>query len=460
MATPARLAGVGVFVLGGLVLFALGLFMIGDRQMAFARKFTVYTEFTKITGLQPGAVVRILGAKAGSISQILPPATPSEKFRVRLEIAESLHALVRTDSIATIETEGLVGGSYLGIGSGTDAAPPVGPDATIGSKEPFEISDLMQQMGDTITKVNQTIDEMKGDVSNAVVAVADTMGNANALITDVSDDVKKMAASGARISDDASHISAGIRSGKGVIGKLMTDDELYTRATAIARQTEEAAAGARDVVALAKKALEGIQATDGPVQGITADLKQTLDGARTAMVGFSESMDALKHNFLFRGYFNGRGYFDLDDISPAAYRQGALTTGGRRQATRVWLRADALFEPESDSGAGESATERLTDAGRTRLDEAIGPFLKYVASGTVIVEGHSQQGPPDQQYLRSRARASLVREYLVGRFELDPQTTGVMALGADSGDSPAHMPWEGVALAVILPKGTIRGAAK
>jgi len=451
MATPARLAGVGVFVAGGLVLFALGLFMIGDRQMAFAKKFTVYTEFTKVTGLQPGAVVRILGAKAGSISQILPPNRPSEKFRVRLEIAESLHQLVRVDSIATIETEGLVGGSYLGIGSGTDAASPVGPNATIGSKEPFEISDLMQQMGDTITKVNQTIDEMKGDVSNAVVAVADTMGNANALITDVSGDVKRMAASGARISDDAAHITEGLRGGKGVIGKLMTDDALYTRATAIAQQTEEAAAGARQVVDLAKKALEGIQAKDGPVQGITTDIKQTLDGARTAMVGFAESMDALKHNFLFRGYFNGRGYFDLDDISPAAYRQGALTTGGKRQATRVWLRAESLFEQES----GQPIDERLTDAGKANIDAAIGPLLKYVASGIVMVEGYSQQGPADQQYLRSRARASLIRTYLLATFHFDPETTGVMPLGADSSDSSERRPWDGVALAVILPKGTI-----
>jgi len=450
MATPARLAGVGVFVLGGLALFALGLFMIGDRQMAFARKFTVYTEFTKITGLQPGAVVRILGAKAGSISQILPPSTPSAKFRVRLELAESLHPLVRTDSIATIETEGLVGGSYLGIGSGTDAAPQVGPDATIGSKEPFEISDLMQQMGDTIVKVNQTIDDMKGDVSNAVIAVADTMGNANALITDVSGDVKKMAVSGARITDDAAHIAEGIRNGKGVIGKLMTDDALYNRATAIAQQTEETAASARQVVELAKKALEGFQAKDGPVQGITADLKQTLEGARTAMVGFAESMDALKHNFLFRGYFNGRGYFDLDDISPAAYRQGALTTG-RREATRAWLRAEDLFEPDP----GQPVNERLTDTGRAHIDASIGPFLKYVASGTVMVEGYAQQGAPDERYLRSRARALLVRDYLLGKFHLDPEATGVMALGADSIDSPERRPWEGVALAVILPKGTI-----
>ena len=52
------------------VLFTVGLFMIGDRQMAFAKKFTIYTEFKKITGLQPGAIVRVSGAKAGAIKQI------------------------------------------------------------------------------------------------------------------------------------------------------------------------------------------------------------------------------------------------------------------------------------------------------------------------------------------------------------------------------------------------------
>ena len=53
--SAARLVGVGVFTLGTLLLFAIALFMIGDRQMAFADTFTAYTEFKKITGLQAGA---------------------------------------------------------------------------------------------------------------------------------------------------------------------------------------------------------------------------------------------------------------------------------------------------------------------------------------------------------------------------------------------------------------------
>jgi len=97
MATPARLVGIGVFVLTGLCLFTVGLFMIGDRQMAFAKKFTIYTEFKKITGLQPGGIVRVSGAKAGAIKTIVPPKTPGGKFRVELEVSEELHTLVRLD---------------------------------------------------------------------------------------------------------------------------------------------------------------------------------------------------------------------------------------------------------------------------------------------------------------------------------------------------------------------------
>ena len=454
MATPARMAGVGVFVLSGLVLFAVGLFMIGDRQMAFAKKFIVYTEFKKITGLQPGAIVRVSGAKAGSITQILPPNTPSEKFRVKLEITEDLHQLVRTDSVAAIETEGLVGGSYLGIGTGTAAAPPVAPNGTIAGKEPFDIADLMQQMADTIKRVNDTFDEMKAEVQGTVVAIGDTVDNANTLVIDVSADLKKMAASGARLSSDAEQIAEGIRTGKGTIGKLMNDDELYTRTLAIAKQAEEIAGNAREVVENANNTLKGFQSKDGPVQGMTASVKQTMDDARDAVEGLAENMDALKRNFLLRGFFNRRGYFDLAQLSPADYRQGALTKGSDRRVNRAWQRADVLFEPDPD----HPERERLTEAGKTWIDGAIAPYLEHVASGIVIVEGYAQQGTRDEQFLRSRTRASMVRDHLIAKFDLDPQATGAMPLSADSTGSPGNSPWDGVAVAVILPKAALERA--
>ncbi len=87
------------------------------------------------------------------------------------------------------------------IGTGTDAAPPVAPNATIAGKEPFEITDLMQQMGGTIARVNDTIDALQDDVQRAVVGLADSVEKTNTLIADVSGDLKLMAASGAKIAE-------------------------------------------------------------------------------------------------------------------------------------------------------------------------------------------------------------------------------------------------------------------
>ena len=94
----------------------------------------------------------------------------------------------------------------------------------------------------------------------------------------------------------------------------------------------------------------------------------------------------------------------------------------------------------------------MTVPGKAGVDAAIAPYLANVASAIVMVEGYAQQGKADEQYLRSRARATIVRDYLIARFHLDPQATGAMALSADSPGSPDQTPWDGVALAVILPK--------
>ena len=465
MASPARMVGLGVFVVAGLLMFTVGLFMIGDRQMAFAKKITIATEFKKITGLQPGGIVRVSGAKAGAITKIVPPATPGGKFRVEFDITDTLRPLVRMDSLASIETEGLVGGNYLGVGSGTDASPAVQPGATIAGKEPFEIAELMQQMADTIVKVNGTIQtvndaiaEMRVDLQRAVASGADTIDLAHTLLTDVSSDLKAMAANGARLSADAAQITETIRKGEGSLGKLVNDDELYVRTTNVAKQAEEIATGARQVVEQAKSTLAGFQSKDGPVEGMVASLKQTMDDARKAMSAFAENMEALKHNFLLRGFFKDRGFFNLAEISPAAYRQGALTRGGLIETSRGWLKAAALFEsvPDKkqpgDEGLTSVAAERLTRAGQSQIDAAIGPYLDRAAAAVLMIEGYVQAGTRDELYLRSRVRASLVRDYLIDKFGLTPQTVGVMPLGKDSAGSPAGEPWDGVALAVFEEK--------
>jgi outer membrane protein OmpA-like peptidoglycan-associated protein len=232
----------------------------------------------------------------------------------------------------------------------------------------------------------------------------------------------------------------------------VNDDELYRHATEIAKQVEDIATRAHEVVDQAKNALENVQSKEGPVQGVIADLKQTLDSARAAMSGFAENMEALKHNFLLRGFFNNRGFFNLAEISPAAYRQGALTRDGAKRTVRVWLSSAVLFERDPN----DPATERLTEDGKKRLDSAIASFLDRLPGAVLMVEGYAQEGTKDEQYLRSRTRAAMVRDYLIGKFHLDPQSTGIMPLGSDSAGSPNGAPWDGIALAVFEEKPTAK----
>jgi phospholipid/cholesterol/gamma-HCH transport system substrate-binding protein len=448
MATPARLAGVGLFVVTGVLLFATGLFMIGERQLAFARKFVVYTEFKTITGLQPGAIVRVSGAPAGSVTDIEPPADPSRKFRARLEITEDLHQLVRTDSVAAIQTEGLIGGSFLAIGAGTAAAEQAADGSTIPSREPFLLADLFQQMSDTIGKVNATVDDLGEGIGTTLASIATTVDNANVLIDEVSGDVTALTSATARLTSDTAQIAEHIRRGEGTVGKLLMDDELYQRITSIASSAEVIAADTREAVQHVRQAVEQIQSKEGLAGGVTADLRQTLNEARTAMVGLSENMEALKRNFFFRGFFNQRGYFNLADISPEEYRKGVLTKRNDRRAVRVWLREEDLFAPSADT----PILEQLTDEGRARLDAALAPNLSRLPDAILMIEGYSQAGAVADRYIVSRTRAALVRDYLIARFHLDPGAVGLMPLGSEAVESPHGSTWSGVALAVFLSR--------
>ena len=129
----------------------------------------------------------------------------------------------------------------------------------------------------------------------------------------------------------------------------MNDDEFYQRATAIAKQAEEIATDTRQVVEQARKALDEFQSKEGPVQGLTAGLKQTMDEARVAMAAFAENMEALKHNFLFRGFFNDRGYFNLASIFAGRLPAGRVDEQRRQRGrVRIWLLEPILFEPDPE----------------------------------------------------------------------------------------------------------------
>src|SRR5580658_6413962 len=136
-----RYLAVGIFILAGVLLFTLGIFLVGSRHEAFSRHVLFYTEFADLAGIAKGSKVQVSGMDAGQVTKIDIPHSPSDHFRVQMKVDESLHGLVRTDSVVTVDTEGVVGDTFLTIHSGSPNAAIAQADSVLQSKAPITLSD-------------------------------------------------------------------------------------------------------------------------------------------------------------------------------------------------------------------------------------------------------------------------------------------------------------------------------
>lgn len=439
----SRFAAVGAFLVLGIGLFALGLFLIGDRRMLFADSFDVHAEFRSISGLQNGATVRVSGMDAGEVEAIHVPASPSARFRVRLRVREDLRPLIRLDSVASIQNDGLVGNRFVQVESGTDGSPEVPDGGTIQSREPFDLAAMFERLNETIDLITKAITDVQTGVGDALTAVSSTAAEAQALIADIGTEMRGITSASKAVATDVQAILGGIRQGRGSLGKFVADDEIYNRARSIAAEAERAISNLREASDGAKAAIANLGGQAGPVRGVMGDLQASLTAARETLTDLAATAEALKHNFLFRGFFNRRGFFDLDDISVQEYREGALEGNGRK-ALRVWVSAKVLFVTDANG------VERFADDARTRLDSAMAAFLKYPPDTPFVVEGYGDGATSDVQFVLSRTRAQLVRDYVLARFGLDPGYVTTMPMGPEAPESPANGRWDGVALAAFV----------
>src|SRR5579862_1723847 len=172
-----RNVSLGLFVIGGLLLFGTGMFLIGDRRQAFGQHIEYYADFGNLAGLPNGAEVRVGGMDAGEVLGIGVPDSPSNRFRVRWRINANLRELVRTDSLATIETEGVVGGTYLSVRPGSNRAARAAAHATIPSREPMELSELLTQGAGLLNDTQSMLKEVGGKLGGTLDTVNSTVAN-------------------------------------------------------------------------------------------------------------------------------------------------------------------------------------------------------------------------------------------------------------------------------------------
>jgi phospholipid/cholesterol/gamma-HCH transport system substrate-binding protein len=201
----SRAARVGAFFIAALTILVSGIFIIGGKQYLFSPTYRLSTQFASVVGLDAGADVRIGGVHSGSVRSVELPNKPTDKITVWMDLNRSTQNIVKQDSLATIETEGLLGNEYVAISFGSANGAEVADGGAIGSEPPMEMSALFK-------KANLLLDSSQSALTNVTVATA-------------------------RLKS----ITAKIDDGQGTIGALINDKKIYT-------QLDQTTAGLRDTV--------------------------------------------------------------------------------------------------------------------------------------------------------------------------------------------------------------------
>jgi len=454
---------VGLFVIIGLALFTVGLFLIGNRHEAFARHMDFYAEFTNLDGLAKGAKVQVGGMDAGQILDIGIPDSPLSRFRVRLQIDEKMHGLVRTDSVVTIGTEGVVGDTFVVIRPGSANAPAAAANATLPSKEATDIADLLNQgkgvladVDDTVRNanglltsvggnLNATLDRVKSTVSNAndvVVGLKEGQGPAGMLLRDqaLADQVRQTVANAQLASANLGHASK-------MADALIADVE----SRQLPQKVDDTMASVKSAAANLDASAQQIHQTIAEIaspdeQGVTAgvNIRESLSNVNTATANMADDTEALKHNFFFKGFFKHRGYYNLAHMDPDKYRKDRLFTSPSNY--RVWLPANELFLRDANG------QEQLSAQGKALLDRALADSGDSIVENPIVIEGYWGGANGADQLALSRSRAILVRQYLQSHFQLDPGNLGAVSMMNLPPNGLNHPTWDGICIVEVKVK--------
>lgn len=207
----------GLFVVGGLALFVLAIFIIGKQKNLFNPVFRLTTTFYNVSGLQVGNNIRFSGINVGTVDNIsiVNDSTVEVVMMVRQEVKQ----FIKSDCIVAIGSEGLIGDRLLIITQGSAEGELARDGEELISVEPVETDAIMASV--QITAANAEI-----------------------------------------ITDQLAEIMLKINEGEGTLGRLIQD-------TTIAR-----------------------------------NIDQTIINLKKSSKGLDENMEAAKHNFLLKGFFN------------------------------------------------------------------------------------------------------------------------------------------------------------
>lgn len=272
----------GLFVAGGFILFAVAIFLIGRQKNLFNPVFKLTTTFHNVSGLQVGNNIRFSGINIGTVESI--KIINDTTVQVDMIIQRSVQQFIRKDCQVLIGSEGIIGDRVLVITQSTTESPQVLGGQSLLSVEPTETDAIIVSLSITAKHVEVITEELAQIMTN----INQGNGTLGRLIQDstIAKDINETII-------NFKKSSAGVVENMDVIMKSFnkTAGNVQVTSNQLAEIVTNVNQGQGTIGRL-------IQDTT-----VAENINQTIINLKNSSKGLDDNLEALKNNFLFRGYF-------------------------------------------------------------------------------------------------------------------------------------------------------------
>ncbi len=184
---------VGLFIFVGLALAFILVFSIGSEKHLFEEQYTLYVHFKDVGGLRAGAPVRLAGVDVGTVSMVSFPTDLEKKLiDVELKISTDVRKRIRTDSVASIKTKGVLGDKYVSITMGSPSKKMLADGQRLESEESVELFGYLERADkivDNTLSITESLDAFLKPIKEKKSGenVARIIESADDIVTEVRD---------------------------------------------------------------------------------------------------------------------------------------------------------------------------------------------------------------------------------------------------------------------------------
>lgn len=300
---------VGIFVSIGIVILVAGILTLGSQKKAFVKSITLTSAFDNVEGLTAGNNVWFSGVKIGTVKEV--SFSGNSQVKIKMDIEAKVRPYIRKDALASIGSDGFIGNTIVVIQGGSPAAPPVENGDVLRSESPADMMETLQ-----VNNVNLVA--ITNDLKKITSQIAEGQGTIGALLSDsalagdfraIVSSLKATAANSEAVSRSLSRFTGKLDQEGTLVNELLTDTVLYSNLQSAVTQLEAVSVSAAAITNNLENVSARLENPDNTLGMLLTDeevagtLKTTLENLESSSAKLDENMEALQHNFLFRGYF-------------------------------------------------------------------------------------------------------------------------------------------------------------